>query len=93
MRGSLASPIVTDWSAYASNFLLPNLPFDSVDWNCRTAHRQRADRLAPRNLPVTFSLLARLALRVDLAEEKFYGSTAENLCDSPGDFASRRLSN
>jgi len=32
MRGSLRFAIVTDWSAYASNFLLPNLPFDSVDW-------------------------------------------------------------
>jgi hypothetical protein len=29
---------------------------------------------------------------VDLAEEKFYGDTAESLCHSPGDFDNRRLS-
>jgi len=85
MRGSLASPIVTDLSAYASNFLLPNLPFDSVDWNCRTA----TDREPIASLLVFasyFQPACSVALRVDLAEEKFYGSRPRPL-RLAGDFA------
>jgi hypothetical protein len=68
MLASSPSPIGTDWSAYASGLLLPNLSFGFIDWSGRTTQRPRADSLCPRALSITFSLPARLALRVGLPE-------------------------